>query len=109
MDPSIRTESNHMRMILSDLSEQGRIAREISIMRRENPWDLTYVFMTAGFNYNLTMAIVVLLTIIRYIIIAYLIYVYFFYDPFDWEYVFVIFLSRLVFLILVLKVSLKDP
>ena len=55
------------------------------------------------------MAIVVLLTIIRYTIVGYLIYLYIFYDPFDWDYVFVIFLCRLVFLVLVLKVSLKDP
>ena len=65
--------------------------------------------MTAGFNYKITMVIVLLLSIIRYIVIGYLIYVYIFDDPFAWKYVFVIVFARILFLILVLKISLKDP
>lgn len=96
-------------MSLSGLSGRGGLDREIDMMRRDSPWDLTYVFITAGFNYHRTMAIFILLTLVRYAIISYLVYVYIFYDPIDWEYVFVVLIARILFVIIVVKVSLQDP
>lgn len=55
------------------------------------------------------MIIFLLLTAVRYMIMADLLYVYIFYDPEDWTYVFVILAARLIYIIIVLKVSLKDP
>ena len=76
-------------------------------MHHDDPWDLTYVFITAGFDYRITMAIFFILTFIRYSITAYLLYVYIVFIPDKWEYTLVFLIPRILFVIIVLKVSLK--
>ena len=78
-------------------------------MHHDDPWDLTYVFITAGFDYRITMSIFFILTFIRYSITAYLLYVYIVFIPDRWEYTLVFLIPRILFVIIVLKVSLKQP